>query len=75
MREQQETVPVPRTQTLLKVCEQNCFIAPLSCCPLSTDIFCLFGQFTRLNAVYRERKKQLAEGVDVLKDKVAQDSS
>lgn len=33
----------------------------------------MFGQFTRLNAVYRERKKQLAEGVDVLKDRLARE--
>ena len=30
-------------------------------------------QFTRLNAIYRERKKQLAQGVDVLQDRVGQD--
>lgn len=30
-------------------------------------------QFSRLNAIYRERQKQLAEGVDVLKGHAAQD--
>lgn len=36
------------------------------CCPHSTCYFSM--QFARLNQIYRERQKQLAAGVDVLKE-------
>lgn len=49
---------------------------PKGCRALRDDYLeCLHHrkEFSRLNAIYRERQKQLAEGVDVLKGHAAQD--